>query len=149
MASANPARVPATDAEALVVARALRLEDFFPEFTGEHCAKLFPRSGVCVYAPGEVLIVQGESGRDLFVVLEGGVAVSRSMGSASSEVANLGPETLLGEIALLRDGQRTASVSAVAPSRVFRLMHEDMGYILQHNPELAAHLQNLAKARTP
>ena len=148
MPSANPARNPPSDAEAEVVARALRLETFFPEFTGELCAKIFPRSGVCAYAADEVVIEQGESGRDLFVLLDGAVSVTISMGSAGAEVATLGEAALLGEVALLRDGLRTASARAIVPTRAFRLMFEDMGYILQNNPELAAHLQGLAKART-
>ena len=148
MPSASPARNPPNDSEASVVSRALRLEGFFPEFSGELCSKIFPRSGVAVYAAGEFLIEQGESGRDLFVLLEGSVSVTLSMGSAGAEVATRGPEALLGEVALLRDGLRTASATASVPTRAFRLMFEDMGYILQNNPELAAHLQGLAKQRT-
>jgi CRP-like cAMP-binding protein len=147
MASANPARAVPSDSDAAVVARVLRLEDFFPEFTGEQCSKIFPRSGVCSYAADEFVIEQGERGRDLFVLLEGSVSVTISMGSAGAEVATLGESALLGEIALLRDGTRSASARAIIPTRAFRLMFEDMGYILQNNPELAAHLQGLAKER--
>lgn len=147
MSSANPARTPPSNFEAVLVARALRLESFFPEFTGELCAKIFPRSGVGVYAASEFVIEQGESGRDLFVLLEGSVSVTISMGSAGAEVATLGAEALLGEVALLRDGLRTASAMALVPTRAFRLMFEDIGYILQNNPELAAHLQGLAQQR--
>lgn len=147
MPSANPARSVPSDAEAAVVAAALRLESFFPEFSGELCAKIFPRSGVCAYAPDEFVIEQGETGRDLFVILSGTVSVTISMGSAGAEVATLGEPSLLGEMALLRDGLRTASARAVIPTRAFRLMFEDMGYILQNNPDLAAHLQGLAKER--
>ena len=148
MASANPARSVPSDAEAAIIARALRLESFFPEFTGELCSKIFTRSGVGVYAANDLLIEQGESGRDLFVLLDGSVSVTLSMGSAGAEVAMLGESALLGEVALLRDGLRTASAMALVPTRAFRLMFEDMGYILDHNPDLAAHLQGLAKQRT-
>ena len=148
MSSANPARSAPNDAEAAVVARVLRLETFFPEFTGELCSKIFPRSGVGVYATDDFVIEQGESGRDLFVLLDGSVSVTISMGSAGAEVATLGAEGLIGEVALLRDGLRTASARALVPTRAFRLMFEDMGYILQNNPELAAHLQGLAKLRS-
>lgn len=148
MPSANPVREPASDADAVVVARALRLESFFPEFNAELCGKVFPRSGVSVYAPGDYLIEQGETGRDLFVLLDGGVSVMLSMGSAGAQVATLGAESLLGEVALLRDGTRTASAVAAGPVRAFRLVYEDMGYVLQNNPELAEHLKGLAKQRT-
>ena len=147
MASANPARVAPSDPEAALVARVLRLEGFFPEFSGVQCSKIFPRSGVCVYASDELLIEQGETGRDLYVIIEGSVSVSVSMGSAAAEVATLGCEALIGEVALLRDGFRMATARALMPTRAFRLMFEDMGYILQHNPELASHLQGLAKER--
>jgi CRP-like cAMP-binding protein len=50
-------------------------------------------------------------------------------------------------MALLRDGTRTATAAAVGPTRAFRLLYQDMGYVLQNNPALAAHLQGLAKER--
>ena len=148
MSSANPPRSVPSDADAAVVARALRLESFFPEFNGELCAKVFPRSGVALYDAGAMLIEQGETGRDLFVVLSGRVSITLSMGSASAELAALAAESLLGEVALLRDGTRTATAVATIPTRAFRLVFEDVGYVLQNNPELAAHLQGLAKQRT-
>jgi len=148
MASANPERAAPSDADAAIVAAALRLETFFPEFSGELCSKIFPRSGVGQYGAGDVIIEQGESGRDLFVLLDGSVSVTLSMGSAGAEVATLGAEALLGEVALLRDGLRTASAMALQPTRAFRLLFVDMGYILQHNPELAEHLQGLVRLRS-
>ncbi len=147
MASANPARAVASDAEAVLVSRALRLEGFFPEFSGELCSKIFPRSGVGVYAAGEFVIEQGERGRDLFVILEGSVSVTLSMGSAGAQVATLGVSAILGEVALLRDGLRTATAMALGPTRAFHLVFEDMGYILQNNLDLATYLQGLAQDR--
>ncbi|MBI3289206.1 MAG: cyclic nucleotide-binding domain-containing protein [Elusimicrobia bacterium] len=140
--------IPATDAEAVLIARALRLDNFFPEFNGEVCGKLFPRSGVGLYEAGARLIEQGETGYDLFVIIEGAVSVTLSMGTAVAEVATLGPESVIGEIALLRDGTRTATATAISVSRAFRLAYEDMGYVLQNNPELSAHLKALAHQRT-
>lgn len=148
MASADPGRTPPSDADAQAVSAALRLDSFFPEFTGEQCAKIFPRSGVALYESGSYLIEQGESGRDLFVLLDGSVSVMVSMGSAGAQVASLGAGALLGEMALLSDGQRTASAVASIPTRAFRLLYQDMGYILENNPELAAHLKGLAEKRS-
>lgn len=147
MPADQPPLSEADEASAAAVARALRLESFFPEFGAEHCRKLFPRSGACDYAEGAVVIEQGESGRDLFVVLTGAVAVRVSFGSAAAEVAELGPGALIGEIALLEDGVRRATVVATVPSRLYRLSFPDLGYILANNAELAAHLRGLAKER--
>ena len=148
MAPTPPLRAPAGDEDALIIAKVLRLEGFLPEFNRDLCGKLFARSGVCVYEPGAFLIEQGEKGRDLFVLLEGRVSVTKTMGAAPRQVNELGPESLLGEIALLRDGTRTASVVALMSTRVFRLVNEDLGYVLENNPALAAHLEELVQQRT-
>ena len=57
---------------------------------------------------GEVLVSAGQTGRELFVITEGTVTVS-CQGRA---LAELGPGDFFGEIALLDDGPRTATVVA-------------------------------------
>jgi CRP-like cAMP-binding protein len=148
MASVTPQRLPVDEPTAEAVFKAFQLTEFFPEFTAEHCSKIFPRSGLAQYRPGEALIAQGESSRDLFLVLSGEVAVQRSIDSMAAEIGRMGPGAVVGEMALLADGVRTATVAAVAPTFVFRLAFEDVGYILQNNPALADHLKGLARARS-
>ena len=63
---------------------------------------------------GEPLIEQGQEGRELFLILDGIVDVEVD----GEEVAEIGPGALLGELALLGDGRRTASVYATTPTRV-------------------------------
>lgn len=148
MPSAQPPRTPADEAAAAAVCRAFKLEDFFPEFTAEHCAKLFPRSGVARYADGEVIIEQGESGRDLFLLLEGRAVVALAADFMSVEVARMEPGAVLGEMALLSDGNRTATIVAAGECAAYRLAFEDLGYILQNNEKLAEHLRALARVRS-
>ncbi|HEV8097654.1 MAG TPA: cyclic nucleotide-binding domain-containing protein [Gaiellaceae bacterium] len=62
---------------------------------------------------GECLITQGEEGQELFLILDGVVDVEVD----GEEVAELGPGTLIGELALLEGGKRTASVYATTPVR--------------------------------
>lgn len=143
-----PPRLPVDDAAAAAVFGAFKLVDFFPEFSGELCMKVFPRSGLNEFAEGERLLEQDDTGRDLFLLLQGRVAIIQSFGSAAAELASLGPGVVVGEVALLRDGVRTASAVAMEPTRAFRLVYEDVGYILQNNPKLAAHLAALARERT-
>lgn len=148
MASASPQRLPVDDATAEAVCRAFRLEGFFPEFNGELCGKLFPRSGIQQFRAGEALIEQGEAGRDLFLVLAGEVAVQRSVEFLSAELGRMSHGAVIGEMALLSDGVRSATVAAASPTFVFRLAFEDLGYILSNNPQLAEHLKALAQQRS-
>lgn len=144
---AEPLPLETDEPVAALLSRALRLEPFFPEFTAEHARKLFPRSGLYAYGPDHVLVRQGDPGHDLFVVFSGRLRVSKSLGEASAPVATLGQGAVIGEIALVREVPRTATVVALEESHVYRLSYQDLRYILDNNDELAAHLTALATER--
>jgi CRP-like cAMP-binding protein/Zn-dependent protease len=71
-------------------------------------------------APGEVVIEQGEAGDAFYAIGAGQADVIRD----GSLVTTLGPGEYFGEVALLTDAPRNATVSAHTPSRVFRLDRE-------------------------
>lgn len=143
-----PVRLKRVDASvAALLYKTLKLEGFFPEFEPEHVPKLFPKSGLYIYAPDAVIVEQGETGRDLFVVYEGALRVKRSSDGSEQTLATLGPGELLGEIALVRDCPRTATVVAVAQAQVFRLAFPDLQYLLKNNAALGEHLRGLAEQR--
>ncbi|HEX4047339.1 MAG TPA: Crp/Fnr family transcriptional regulator [Elusimicrobiota bacterium] len=146
--AANPARLPVDAPTAEAVRAAFKLEGFFPEFDAELCAKLFPRSGIVHYRQGEKLVEQGENGRDLFLVLAGEVVVEFKLDSLSAEAGRLGHGAVIGEMALLADGVRRATVACSTPVFAYLLAFEDVGYILKNNPALAEHLKALARARS-
>jgi Cyclic nucleotide-binding domain len=64
--------------------------------------------------PSESLVKQGEPGDELFLLFDGVLAVEVD-GQVITEV---GPGAILGEMALLRGGRRTATLRAVTPCRV-------------------------------
>jgi CRP-like cAMP-binding protein len=143
----GPVRIVCDDYFAQFLSEALRLESFFPEFRASHIVKCFPRSGLYSYPNGCHVVEQGDQGRDLFIVYTGAVEILRSLGSAAAGLARLGPGEILGEIALLRDGVRMATAVAGGEAQIFRLVFEDMQYLLQHNPPLCEHLRALAAKR--
>lgn len=145
---ANPSRLPVDEATAEAVSAAFKLDGFFPEFNAELCAKLFPRSGVVHYRPGEKLVTQGEPGRDLFLVLAGEVVVEFKIDSMAAEAGRLKHGAVIGEMALLADGVRKATVCCSTPVFAYLLAYEDLGYVLQNNPALAEHLKALALQRS-
>jgi hypothetical protein len=63
---------------------------------------------------GELLVRQGEAGDELFLVLDGVLALDVD----GRELAALGPGTVLGERAVLEDGRRTATLRAVTACKV-------------------------------
>jgi hypothetical protein len=64
--------------------------------------------------PGQVLTHQGEPGDELFVLLDGLLAVEVD----GTQLAELGPGAVLGERAVLEGGTRTSTLKAVTPVRV-------------------------------
>jgi CRP-like cAMP-binding protein/Zn-dependent protease len=77
-------------------------------------------------APGERLVEQGDIGDAFYVIAAGQVDVTKD----GSHVTTLGTGRHFGEIALLEDVPRTASVTARTPLRAFRLDREGFEAIL-------------------
>lgn len=69
------------------------------------------------YAPGELLMRQGERGGGVLVLVRGAVTVHRAgPGGSRAALAHLRPPAALGEVTLLDGGPRSASVQAVVPT---------------------------------
>jgi CRP-like cAMP-binding protein len=82
---------------------------------------------------GKALTREGESGREFFVIIDGEVAVEKG----GNEIRRMGPGDFFGEIALIEDTPRTATVTAVTPLRFFVLTRQSFRSLLAHQPELA------------
>jgi cyclic nucleotide-binding protein len=65
-------------------------------------------------APGETLVEQGAPGDELYLVLDGVLAVEID----GEEVAEIGPGAIVGELAVLEGGTRTATLNARTHCRV-------------------------------
>jgi hypothetical protein len=63
---------------------------------------------------GEALVTQGDAGDELFLLFDGVLAVEQD----GRQVAEVGPGAILGEMALLEGGRRTATLRAVTRCRV-------------------------------
>src|SRR5262245_45018985 len=81
---------------------------------------------------GKVLIREGAPGRDFFVLVEGTAEVRRG----SRKVATLGPGDFAGEIALLTNAPRTATVKATSPVTVLRVTTKGFGELLDTSPTI-------------
>jgi CRP-like cAMP-binding protein len=81
---------------------------------------------------GKVLTREGGSGSEFFVIIDGEVAVTKD----GNEIRRLGPGEFFGEIALIEDRPRTATVTAATPLRFFVLTRQSFRSLLAHQPEL-------------
>src|SRR3954451_16887262 len=87
-----------------------------------------------VTVPSEkVLVEQGTSGRECFVIVAGTASVRRN----GRRVATLGPGNYFGELSLLDKGPRTATVIAESPLTVLVLGPREFSSVLDEGPQLS------------
>ena len=81
---------------------------------------------------GKVMAVEGDRGREFFVLLEGEADVTK--GDRSINTMKEGD--FFGEIALVTKMPRTASVTATTPVRVLVITERDFGALIKHSDEV-------------
>jgi CRP/FNR family transcriptional regulator, cyclic AMP receptor protein len=113
-------------------ADALKRCPFFADLSRSDLIELAKASEDMEVEEGKALTREGESGREFFVIVEGEVAVTKE----GNEIRRLGPGDFFGEIALIEDTPRTATVTATAPLRFFVLTRQSFRSLLAHQPEL-------------
>jgi len=99
---------------------------------------------------GEVLFSRGDPGDDLFVVAWGEVAVivpGRDGAAGAHEVARLGEGEFFGEIALLSDQPRTATVRATVESKVLAFDRALLADLVAASPDLLVVLLRFLRER--
>ena len=85
--------------------------------------------------PGTVVVREGDAGDRFYVIVEGEVEIS----AEGKPVATQGPGGYFGEIALLKDVPRTATVTATSPVVLYALDREDfLATVTGHSPSAKA-----------
>jgi CRP-like cAMP-binding protein len=81
---------------------------------------------------GKTLTREGERGREFFVILEGEADVR----SDTRLLRPLGPGDFFGEIALVTDAPRTATVTALTPIRALVITDRAFRQLMRDSPEI-------------
>ena len=81
---------------------------------------------------GKELTRQGRAGREFFVLIDGTADVRKN----NRTVATLKGGDFFGEIALVHDAPRTATVTATSPVRALVIMGRDFKRLLAEQPEI-------------
>ena len=111
---------------------ALRRCPFFAGLSRAELAELAKVTEDLEVGEGKVLTRQGESGREFFVIVEGEVSVTKD----GNEIRRLSGDDFFGEIALIEDRPRTATVTATTPLRFFVLTRQSFRSLLDRQPAL-------------
>jgi CRP/FNR family cyclic AMP-dependent transcriptional regulator len=82
---------------------------------------------------GTVLTREGRPGREFFVLIDGTADVRKK----GKKIADLGPGDWLGEIALITDSPRTATVTATSPVDVLVITDRRFRSVVETMPSIA------------
>jgi CRP/FNR family cyclic AMP-dependent transcriptional regulator len=106
-----------------------------PLFEGLSRKELVQLARVCEdleVKPGKVLCKEGQIGHEFFVIIDGKVQVTRQ----GRRVRTMSNGEFMGEVALVTDMPRTATVTAETPVRLFVLTDRDFRGVLNKNPNV-------------
>jgi CRP-like cAMP-binding protein len=93
------------------------------------------------FRPGETVFRQGEPGHTLVDLVSGKIRIS--VMSASGQELNLNliePGEIVGEIAFIDGGMRTATGTAVAPCRCITIARQPFFALMDRRPQIGRHL---------
>jgi MFS family permease len=123
----------------------LRRIEIFAELPEPVLERLAAGATAISVAVGGVVVSRGEVGNHFYAVASGKAAVELDDGTTRE----LGPGDFFGEIALLRDVPRTATVRALEPLRLFAVERDEfLVAVTGHDPTLAV-AENLVTSRLP
>ena len=125
----------------------LRDVSLFDPLTDQETRSLASRARVERYFTGEVVMRQGEAGDSLYIIDEGSVAVIVSHDGRSEKLADLGPTSIIGEMALMTGAERTATVTASVPTQFVVIDRDAFRKTLLQNPHIAEQISETLVAR--
>lgn len=106
-------------------------------------ARLAERTAEVDFPSGATIVQQGQVGNGLFIVVAGTARVT----TGETELAHLGPGEVIGELSVIDQEPRVATVTASGPVSCLALASWDLLGILDTDPRLARNLLSELAAR--
>jgi CRP-like cAMP-binding protein len=119
-----------TTVEKVIVLRTVEIfrslpEEYLVDITG--CVEEIDVSA------GESVIIEGELGSALYVIVDGKVRVHRG----NTTLAVLGPREIVGELTALDPEPRSADVTAEEDTRMYKLEHQELDDVMASDAEVS------------
>ena len=118
----------------------LRRNTFFSGLSDEQLDRLLESGERLSLEVGDMLMLEGSPPEAFYVVLDGEVEILKRSGNRDVVIAVNGPCSILGEMSLIEDAPRTASVRVAQPSKFLKISRETFDNLVYGNPTVAVAL---------
>jgi CRP-like cAMP-binding protein len=116
----------------------LRNVALFAEFAPDELVALRRSMIASRFAPGDVILEEGNANRALHILKGGRIRVTRRVQDREVTLCDLLEGQTFGELSIIEDGVASASLRAVADSEVFSMPMQTLATFLRDHPNAAA-----------
>jgi putative ABC transport system ATP-binding protein len=135
---------------ALIICEFLKTMDLFKQLTPVEIANVADRMATRKYQRGEFIIRQEDPGEEFFVIGRGSVAVTtQAPAQPERRIATLHSGDVFGEMALLNDEPRNATVQALEDTEVYCLTKQDFRDAIERSASFKDQIRQIYFDRYP
>lgn len=120
---------------------------FASKTSNKELADIVADAEIRKYQPDEILFSEGDEGDSLHLVRVGSLTISRNIGGKDIVLSYVPAGNYVGEMALLGDSKRSATVRAAVGTETIRLSAESFHKLLARDPALRLQLQGEYRQR--
>jgi len=120
----------------------LRKVPFFAKLSPSVLEQLENRVKLITYKQGDIIFSEGETGNSLYIIRSGFVKVSKKQEDKEKIIAYISHGNYFGEMALLEDEKRSATISAFTKTEVVQVLKDDFNDLLKIDPEIFEMIQD-------
>lgn len=140
--------MPLSPEDAAWLHRVLTRLDFFAGLSLADVSDLVGQIQKFTYKAGDAIVREGEKGNAFFIIYRGQAEVFRKKGFFTKQrLATLAAEQFFGELSLLNEEPRGASVRALSACETFVLFKEDFDALVEKSPVFRAVIRAVSARR--
>jgi CRP-like cAMP-binding protein len=129
------------------IAKVLKDIDFLQHLSPAESEKLIAGFEKSTMKKGDTLIIQGKSGSIFYIIASGSVGVYLKRAFIDKKITSLSPGEFFGEMSLISDEPRSASVTCEEDGEVFSLLRDTFREVIMGNPHISQVIKSTAARR--
>lgn len=121
--------------------------EIFSSLSSEKILQLIDSFSEIRFKPGQIIVQEGGPGDTLFLLAAGAVATLKDMGGGQRELLQIKPGDCFGEIAVITQSTRSATIKALSDTTCLAIKADDFYRLLENEPRLARSLLAMLSKR--